>query len=78
MIPHQTVMHEHKIPTEEEVMMQVQPFGMRKFDKPDFNPDPSLGMVKLDPQINAQAQIRDTLVKNYSAFMSQMAVEQGV
>ena len=49
-------------------------FTLRNFDKPSYTSD-SLGMVRLDPRYSAQAQIRNTLVNNYSAFMEHLQNE---
>ena len=63
-------MTEHEAPTEPSTEV-IEPFIVRKFDKPDFIIDPSLGMIRLDPKlIDAQAKIRQTLVNSYEALIN--------
>ena len=62
-------MTEHEQPHHKPAMT-IQPFTVRKFDKPDFIIDPSLGMVKLDPKHDAQAKIRQALADSYEALIN--------
>ena len=48
-------------------------FQLQNFDRPHIRrdgEDPTLNMVRYDPQYDVQAQIRNTLIKSYSAFMN--------
>ena len=65
-MPNQMVMKEHEVPE-----IEIEPFSVRRFDKPDFFSDPALGMVKLDPKHDAQAKIRQTLADSYEALINE-------
>ena len=69
-------MTEHEAPAPDPAGA-IEPFIVRKFDKPDFMIDPCLGMVRLDPKlVDAQAKIRQTLVNSYEALINQ--IEMGI
>ena len=68
-MPNHMVMKEH-----EEPEIVIEPFSVRRFDKPDFFSDPALGMVKLDPRHDAQAKIRQTLADSYDALINQIGL----
>ena len=72
-MPNQMVVKEHEEPPETTV---IEPFTFRTFDKPDFFSDPpGLGMVKLDPNHDKLAKIRQTLADSYDALINQIGLD---